>query len=437
MTDRGASGHWASRMGLPEQSDVHEAVDVEEPRAFAQLYADQFRFVWSLAARLGVPPAQREDIAQEVWLTVHRRLHTLRPEASARGWVAAITRKVASRHHRTHHRAERKLAALAEVEGECRSATGERDSFAIVDDALARMDPSQRDVFLLAHVEELSGPEIAEVVGAPLNTVYSRLRLARARLCEFLAQVEGEEDAIVDAIRRRDAPPRGASSRVWIMITAGLGKAASVPLVAGAFATKLAITSATAATVVMLAVGIGAAADPVDVPPPAAAAPSEPSADAGRERTIAPAAAMTTIERPTTTAPVSVASDPEPSARAPRASTSAPARPAPAPAADASTIAAESKLLGDARRELANGDARRALALLDEHATKFPNGTMSIEARATRVRALCAIGSVDDAERTAAALVAEFPGSPSAVGVRDACGGGRNLSGPQGREDRP
>ncbi|HET6583244.1 MAG TPA: sigma-70 family RNA polymerase sigma factor, partial [Nannocystaceae bacterium] len=162
-------------MGLPEQSDVHEAVAVDDPRTFAQLYADQFRFVWSLAARLGVAPAQREDVAQEVWLTVHRRMHTLRPDASERGWIAAITRKVASRHHRTHHRAERKLAALAEVESDRRGVMGERDSFAIVDDALARMEPTQRDVFLLAHVEELSGPEIADVVGAPLNTVYSRL----------------------------------------------------------------------------------------------------------------------------------------------------------------------------------------------------------------------------------------------------------------------
>jgi len=96
-------------MGLPEETVA------DEPHAFAQLYAAHFRFVWSLAARLGVPAASREDVAQEVWLTVHRRMHTLLPDASARGWVAAITRKMASRQHRTHHRAERKLAALAEV----------------------------------------------------------------------------------------------------------------------------------------------------------------------------------------------------------------------------------------------------------------------------------------------------------------------------------
>jgi RNA polymerase sigma factor (sigma-70 family) len=423
MTDRVASGHWASRMGLPEESDVHGTAAVETLRPFAQLYADQFRFVWSLAARLGVPPAQREDVAQEVWLTVHRRLHTLRPEASARGWVAAITRKVASRHHRTHHRAERKLAALAEVEGGRRSPTGERDSFALVDDALARMDPTQRDVFLLAHVEELSGPEIAEVVGAPLNTVYSRLRLARARLCEYLAQVEGEEEAIVDAIRRRDAPPRGASSRVWLMVSAGLGKAVSVPLVTGAIATKLAITSATAATVVMLAVGVGAAAeDPIADTPPAVTAPREVSVESSRQRAIAPAAAMTTVERPDTPTPASAkALDPVPTARPSRSPAAPPARRTAEPIADTSTIAAESKLVGDARRELATGDARRAIALLDEHSTKFPRGTMGIEARALRVRSLCAIGSVAEAERIAAALVAEFPGSPSAVGVRDAC----------------
>src|SRR5688500_8547683 len=101
VTDSGESGHRVWRMGLPEETSAS--------RVFAQLYAEHFRFVWSLAARLGVPSASREDVAQEVWITVYRRMHTLLPDASARGWVAAITRKVASRQHRTHHRAERKL----------------------------------------------------------------------------------------------------------------------------------------------------------------------------------------------------------------------------------------------------------------------------------------------------------------------------------------
>ena len=389
-------------MDLPVESSL------SQPREFARLYAEQFRFVWSLTARLGVPSAQREDVAQEVWLAVHRRLHTLRVDASPRGWVAAITRKIASRHHRSLHRAERKLAALAEVFDERRGADGERDSFAIVDDALARMDPAQREVFLLAHVEELTGPEIAVAVDAPLNTVYSRLRLARARLCEFLAQVEAEEREIVEAIRRRDAPPRDASARVWIAIASGLGETA-VPAVAITIGTKLAIVSATAVTTVLLVVGIGAAA--TDPEPAAAPVVTAASAPLVPEPVRAPVAAMIDVPR---AAPIASA---VPVQRPVAARSVAPAPTKP----PADTLVEETRLIGEARRALAKGDAREALALLDDHATKFPKGTMTVDARALRVRSLCAIGRTDDARAAATALADEYPSSPSAVGVRDAC----------------
>jgi TolA-binding protein len=102
--------------------------------------------------------------------------------------------------------------------------------------------------------------------------------------------------------------------------------------------------------------------------------------------------------------------------RAAKASRPSPSKPSP------STLAAEASLLAEARSALARGDAARALALLVDHTTAFPAGTLTVDARALRVRSLCALGRTVDAERTAAALVDEFPESPSAIGVRDACG---------------
>jgi RNA polymerase sigma-70 factor (ECF subfamily) len=395
---------------------VREEIPAGAVDPFARLYAEQFRFVWSLAARLGVPPAQREDVAQEVWLTVHRRMQTLRPDASARGWVAAITRKVASRHHRTHYRAERKIAALAEVASDRRAAIGERDSFAIVDEALARMEPTQREVFLLAHVEELSGPEIAEAVDAPLNTVYSRLRLARARLAEFLADVEREEAELVEALRRRDAPPPGAASRVWMLVVAGFGRAAA-PVVGVALGTKLAIVGTTAVTTVLLVVGIGAAAS--DPEPKAATAapmaPIEPEIGRNRATVSSSMAALGTHSR--VVQPLA-----KPTLREPPVRGTTKAVPvADGPAAPPDTLASETLLVGRARRALADGDAANALALLDEHARTYPSGQMTGEAQALRVRSLCAAGRTDEATRLAASLAAAHPSDPSAAGVRDAC----------------
>ncbi|HWB76801.1 MAG TPA: sigma-70 family RNA polymerase sigma factor, partial [Nannocystaceae bacterium] len=182
---------------------------------FAALYRHQFGFVWSLTAHFGVPQAAREDVAQEVWLIVHRRLDTLRPDASARAWVASITRRVASRHHRAQQRADRKLAALEVIE-ERSNATFRPDSFALVDAALAGMEPAQREVFLLTQVEELSGPEVAEILEVSVNTVYSRLRLARARLADALAELERDEHEVIESLRE-PLPSKRVSARVWLV----------------------------------------------------------------------------------------------------------------------------------------------------------------------------------------------------------------------------
>ncbi len=53
---------------------------------------------------------------------------------------------------------------------------------------LDQMDDAKREVLVLSEWEEMSSPEIAEVLGIPLNTVYSRLRLARAEFEKLLAR---------------------------------------------------------------------------------------------------------------------------------------------------------------------------------------------------------------------------------------------------------
>jgi len=53
--------------------------------------------------------------------------------------------------------------------------------------ALERLSEEQRAVFVMADLEELSAPEIAEVLSVNLNTVYSRLRSARREVATFLA----------------------------------------------------------------------------------------------------------------------------------------------------------------------------------------------------------------------------------------------------------
>ncbi|HXU60160.1 MAG TPA: sigma factor-like helix-turn-helix DNA-binding protein, partial [Polyangia bacterium] len=57
-----------------------------------------------------------------------------------------------------------------------------------VDAFLRDLNEDQRDVFVLAELEQLSAPEIVSVLGVPLNTVYSRLRLARVEFGKAVAR---------------------------------------------------------------------------------------------------------------------------------------------------------------------------------------------------------------------------------------------------------
>jgi RNA polymerase sigma-70 factor (ECF subfamily) len=53
---------------------------------------------------------------------------------------------------------------------------------------LVQLDQDQRSVFMLIELEDFSAPEVCEALGVKLNTVYSRLRLARARFMRFLRE---------------------------------------------------------------------------------------------------------------------------------------------------------------------------------------------------------------------------------------------------------
>ncbi|MBC8071724.1 MAG: hypothetical protein IAG13_25590, partial [Deltaproteobacteria bacterium] len=95
---------------------------------------------------------------------------------------------------------------------------------------------------------------------------------------------------------------------------------------------------------------------------------------------------------------------------------------APAPLAPPiDDIVAENQLLGGALAALRTGDLTAATRLLDRHRTQFPTGKLTVARRAGQVRVACASGDVAGARASARRLLAEHPGDPDAVGVRDVC----------------
>jgi RNA polymerase sigma-70 factor, ECF subfamily len=152
-------------------------------------------FVVRVACQLGVDAAHVEDIVHDVFLVVHRRWSEY-DGRSLRSWLYGITRRVALHHHRSRRRADARarFAAPVPIAGaNPEERTAEREAVAIVESFVAMLPEEQRIVFVLADLEGTPMPEIADALGVNLNTLYSRLRLARRRFEQHLADHGGHD----------------------------------------------------------------------------------------------------------------------------------------------------------------------------------------------------------------------------------------------------
>ena len=149
--------------------------------SFDEVYSEHVGFVWRTLRSFGVREPQLEDAVQDVFVVVHRRLSEWEGRAAITTWLFAIARRVACA-------ARRKLTTRT-TEPLDDEPAGTEDTFAAMSRAQAAatvmaildtLDEDKRVVFTLVELEQLSVPEVAQMLDCNLNTTYSRLRLARA-----------------------------------------------------------------------------------------------------------------------------------------------------------------------------------------------------------------------------------------------------------------
>lgn len=172
----------------PELSDdagLAQAARAGDAAAFGQLYARFARMVHGiLLAR--VPPAEVDDLVQEVFLQAWRRIASLREAAAIGGWLAMIARNRATDYHRrANHTAELpdSLPAADSREAESRA----------VLEAIKSLPEAYREPLLLRLVEGMTGPEIAARTGLTPASVRVNLHRGMKQLREKL----GRRDANV------------------------------------------------------------------------------------------------------------------------------------------------------------------------------------------------------------------------------------------------
>ncbi|HET6582902.1 MAG TPA: RNA polymerase sigma factor [Nannocystaceae bacterium] len=148
---------------------------------FAELYRDHFGFVTRSVQRFGVPEASAEDVAQDVFLVAQRRFSGFEGRSTTRTWLFGIARRVAKDHRRSRDRLRRRLDRLGPTEPALAPEDATMRMWAVdrLQLALASLDAGRRAVFVLCEIEGMTAPEVATLLAANLNTVYSRLRQAR------------------------------------------------------------------------------------------------------------------------------------------------------------------------------------------------------------------------------------------------------------------
>lgn len=150
--------------------------------AFAAIYREHFAWVWRALRRLGVREADLPDLTHDVFVVVHRKLGDFDPRRPLKPWLFGISFRIALDKKRKH--SSFREALTDDVQAPSPLPTSEdlmqaRQAHDAVMRALDVLDEPKRAVFVMHELEGLSMPEIAEIVDAPLNTLYSRLRLAR------------------------------------------------------------------------------------------------------------------------------------------------------------------------------------------------------------------------------------------------------------------
>jgi RNA polymerase sigma-70 factor (ECF subfamily) len=165
------------------------------------LYDRHARTVMRTARRLGLPASEVEDVAQEVFTIAFREMARVQPGALSAWLFRLVSNRVNDRHRR--RRVRETFAQLfgrfaePETESDPERDVVRKEAEERVAHILSRMSQKKREVFVLFELEDVPGTEIAEKLGIPVDTVWTRLHHARRDFAKI-----GRSLAVIDDARR-------------------------------------------------------------------------------------------------------------------------------------------------------------------------------------------------------------------------------------------
>jgi RNA polymerase sigma-70 factor (ECF subfamily) len=196
---RGARPHLTIVEARAAGSSRPEAQETQDAR-FREIYQRWFDEVAKWLYALGVPSSDTEDLAQEIFLVVRRKLHRF-DGGNLAGWIYRITQLTVSDHRRrawfknlTRRRQEVDLARVELTTPGPAARYEEAEDRRFLQALVAGMSEKLRTAFVLFEIEGYSGEEIARIQDVPLGTVWTRLHLARKEFWKLVKRQQAEED---------------------------------------------------------------------------------------------------------------------------------------------------------------------------------------------------------------------------------------------------
>lgn len=184
-------------------SSVHPSAHVAthakapaRPLDVLAVHAAHADFVWCSLQRLGVAHVDLDDVFQEVFVVIHKRLHTFDGSSKLTTWLFGICMRVAAAHRRrAWFRRETPTAELPDLDETPASDRPDelcaaRQAHATLKRVLDAMDLDKRAVFVMFEIDELPSEEIASILGVPVGTVWSRLSAARKQFQTKLSRLQ-------------------------------------------------------------------------------------------------------------------------------------------------------------------------------------------------------------------------------------------------------
>lgn len=169
---------------------------------FDKVYDEMVEYIWNTVCRMGVRGSDVDDVVQEVFVIVFRRLPEFEGRARLKTWVFEIMIHVVQHHFRARARkpGDRASEKGTEIQSLVASQDGgparelERlEGLRVLDRLLLELDDAKRLVFVLAEIEQMTLAEIAQVLAANVNTVSTRLRAARRDFERALSRFHARE----------------------------------------------------------------------------------------------------------------------------------------------------------------------------------------------------------------------------------------------------